>query len=421
MAGQMRLKGMRVKAMSFEWFVSLRYLRAKRKQKFISLISVISVLGVMVGVMALIVVLSVYTGFTEGLRDQIIGINAHVLVQGYSGAITRPAPVLEKIIKVPGVVAVTPVIYGQALVSSGRSSTGISLRGIDPATAGKVLSIEKKIRKGDFHSLEQSSGLPAVILGIELARQLHVTVGGKVRLISPNGPLSPMGVLPRVLTCRVTGLFETGMFEYDSSIGFTSLATARSLTGLDQGVHGIEVRVDNVDRADQVAHEISATLGPMFSVRDWMQINKNLFAALKLEKVGIFIALDLIVLVAALNIISALVMVVMEKKRDIAILKSMGATNAAIIRIFFYQGAVIGTIGTTLGTLAGLALCWLLKTYPIIELPRNVYPMSTMPIKVVPVDVAVIAISAMIITLAATFYPSWQAARVRPAEALSYD
>jgi lipoprotein-releasing system permease protein len=407
--------------MNFEWFVSLRYLRAKRKQKFISLISVISVLGVMVGVMALIVVLSVYTGFTEGLRDQIIGINAHVLVQSYSGAIARPASVLKKIKTVPGVVAATPVIYGQALISSGRSSTGISLRGIDPASAGEVLAIEKKIRQGDFHSLQSTGGLPAVILGLELARQLRVAVGGKVRLISPNGPLSPMGIMPRVLTCRVSGVFETGMFEYDSSIGFASLDTARSLTGLDTGVHGIEVRVDDVDRADQVAAAITSSLGPMFSVRDWMRINKNLFAALKLEKVGIFIALDLIILVAALNIISALVMVVMEKRRDIAILKSMGATGSAIIRIFFYQGVVIGAIGTTLGTLAGLALCWLLKTYPIIELPRNVYPMSTMPIKVVPMDVGVIAISAMLITLAATLYPSWQAARVRPAEALSYE
>jgi len=407
--------------MNFEWFVSLRYLRAKRKQKFISLISVISVLGVMVGVMALIVVLSVYTGFTEGLRDQIIGINAHVLVQSYSGAIARPASVLKKIKTVPGVVAATPVIYGQALISSGRSSTGISLRGIDPASAGEVLAIEQKIRQGDFHSLQSTDGLPAVILGLELARQLRVHVGGKVRLISPNGPLSPMGIMPRVLTCRVSGVFETGMFEYDSSIGFASLETARSLTGLDKGVHGIEVRVDDVDRADQVAAAITGALGPMFSVRDWMRINKNLFAALKLEKVGIFIALDLIILVAALNIISALVMVVMEKRRDIAILKSMGATGSSIIRIFFYQGAVIGAIGTTLGTLAGLVLCWLLKTYPIIELPRNVYPMSTMPIKVVPMDVGVIAISAMLITLAATLYPSWQAARVRPAEALSYE
>ncbi len=407
--------------MTFEWFVSLRYLRAKRKQKFISLISIISVLGVAVGVMALIVVLSVYTGFTEGLRDQIIGINAHVLVQRFSGSILRPSAVIKEIESVPGVAAATPLIYGQALISSGSSSTGVSLRGVDPATAGRVISIEQKMKGGGFQDLRSADGLPAVILGVELARQLRVANGGKVRLISPNGPLSPMGILPRVLTCRVAGLFETGMFEYDSTMAFINLDTARTLTGLSHGVHGIEVRVQDIDAADRVAVTIGRRLGREYSVRDWMQINKNLFAALKLEKVGIFIALDLIILVAALNIISALVMVVMEKKRDIAILKSMGATSKSIIRIFFYQGMIIGIVGTVLGVLSGLGLCALLQHYPIIELPRNVYPMSTMPIKVVPLDVAVIAVSAVFITLIATLYPSWQASRVRPAEALSYE
>ncbi len=407
--------------MTFEWFVSLRYLRAKRKQKFISLISIISVLGVAVGVMALIVVLSVYTGFTEGLRDQIIGINAHVLVQRFSGSISRPSAVMKEIESVPGVAAATPLIYGQALISSGSSSTGVSLRGVDPATAGRVISIEQKMKGGGFQDLRSTDGLPAVILGVELARQLRVANGGKVRLISPNGPLSPMGILPRVLTCRVAGLFETGMFEYDSTMAFINLDTARTLTGLSHGVHGIEVRVQDIDAADRVAVTIGRRLGREYSVRDWMQINKNLFAALKLEKVGIFIALDLIILVAALNIISALVMVVMEKKRDIAILKSMGATSKSIIRIFFYQGMIIGIVGTVLGVLSGLGLCALLQHYPIIELPRNVYPMSTMPIKVVPLDVAVIAVSAVFITLIATLYPSWQASRVRPAEALSYE
>ena len=407
--------------MTFEWFVSLRYLRAKRKQKFISLISIISVLGVAVGVMALIVVLSVYTGFTEGLRDQIIGINAHVLVQRFSGSIPHPSAVIKEIESVPGVAAATPLIYGQALISSGSSSTGVSLRGVDPATAGRVISIEQKMKGGGFQDLRSTDGLPAVILGVELARQLRVANGGKVRLISPNGPLSPMGILPRVLTCRVAGLFETGMFEYDSTMAFIHLDTARTLTGLSHGVHGIEVRVQDIDAADRVAVTIGRRLGREYSVRDWMQINKNLFAALKLEKVGIFIALDLIILVAALNIISALVMVVMEKKRDIAILKSMGATSKSIIRIFFYQGMIIGIVGTVLGVLSGLGLCALLQHYPIIELPRNVYPMSTMPIKVVPLDVAVIAVSAVFITLIATLYPSWQASRVRPAEALSYE
>jgi lipoprotein-releasing system permease protein len=407
--------------MNFEWFVSLRYLRAKRKQKFISLISIISVLGVAVGVMALIVVLSVYTGFTEGLRDQIIGVNAHVIVQRFGGAISWPQKVIDEIKTVEGVEAATPYIHGQALISSGNNSSGLVLRGIDPETAGEVITIEQEMKAGSLQDLQTDSGPPAIILGVELARQLRVNMLDKIRLISPNGPLSPMGVLPRVRTCQIVGIFETGMFEYDSTMGFINLKTARSLTGVEYGVHGIEVRVEDVEQADEVAGFIKNKLGPGFSVRDWMQINQNLFAALKLEKVGIFIALDLIILVASLNIISTLVMVVMEKTRDIAILKSMGATTGSIMRIFFYQGMIIGLAGTMLGVLSGLGICWFLKKYPIIELPRNVYPMSTMPIKVVPLDVTIIAVSAILITLAATLYPSWKASRVRPAEALTYE
>jgi len=408
--------------MTFEWFVSLRYLRAKRRQKFISLISVISVLGVALGVLALIVVLSVYTGFTEGLRDQIIGINAHILIQRYGGPIPDPAPVISAVTRTPGVQAATPYIAAQALITTGRGSSGVVLRGIDPATAREVISIGRVMKAGSLDVLAgENDGLPAIILGTELANQLGVGMGGTVRLLSPNGPLTPMGVAPGIRTCRIRGLFETGMYEYDSSMAYLSLATARSLSSTDRGVHGIEVRVTDVDRADRVARELRQTLGPSFSVRDWMDINKNLFAALKLEKAGIFIALALIILVAALNIISALVMVVMEKKRDIAILRSMGASTRSIMRIFLYQGLVIGVSGTLLGTGGGIGLCWLLKRYPIIELPRNVYPMSTMPIKVVPLDVSLIAATAFLITLAATLYPSWQASRVRPAEVLSHE
>jgi lipoprotein-releasing system permease protein len=408
--------------MSFERFVSFRYLRAKRKQKFISLISVISVMGVAVGVMALIVVLSVYTGFTEGLRDQIIGINAHILVQEFGREIAHPQQVQGEVELVKGVVAATPYIYAQALITSGKASSGIALRGIDPVSAAKVISLDSKMISGTLLDLADDDGLPAIILGKDLASQLRVGAGRKIRLISPNGPLTPMGVLPKVRTCRVSGIFETGMFEYDSTMGFISLDTARSLSGMaSEAVHGLEVRVDDVDKADMVAASIKNQVGSFFSVRDWMQINQNLFAALKLEKIGIFIALDLIILVASLNIISTLVMVVMEKTRDIAILKSMGATTGSIMRIFFYQGTVIGLTGTLLGVLSGLSLCAILKRYEIIELPSNVYPMSTMPVKVVPMDVSVIAVSAVLITLAATLYPSWKASKIRPAEALTYE
>lgn len=406
---------------SFAWFVSMRYLRAKRKQKFISMITLISILGVAVGVMALIVVLSVFTGFTEGLRDQIIGVNAHALVQRFNAPITDSNEVIATVEQVEGVVATTPFIYGQALISSATQSTGVVLRGIEARSAQRVLSIGQKMVAGQLTDLDAPTEIPAILLGRDMARQLQVGLGDRVRLISPNGPLSPMGVLPKIRTCMVAGIFETGMYEYDSTMGFINLDTARSLTDLRQGVHGIEVKVRDIDRADRTAAAIRQALGPDYSVRDWMQLNRNLFAALKLEKLGIFIALDLIILVAALNIISALIMMVMEKNRDIAILKSMGATTRSIMRIFFYQGMIIGVVGTVIGVASGLGLCALLARYKIIELPSNVYPMSTMPIKVVPFDVTLIAVSALLITLAATLYPSWKASQVRPAEALSYE
>ena len=404
---------------AFAWFVSLRYLRAKRKQKFISLITLISILGVAVGVMALIVVLAVYTGFTEGLRDQIIGINSHVIVQSYAGAIRQPRELMAAVAATPGVVAQTPVIYTQALITSNATSSGVVLHGIDPESNQKVVAIGEKMKSGALESLNQEQP-PTIVLGSDLARTLQVLPGDRVQLLAPNGPLTPMGVLPKLRVASVSGIFATGMYEYDANAGYLGLDLARSLAGLEpEAVHAIEVRVQDVERADAVAAAIGQRLGSSYVVRDWMQLNQNLFAALKLEKLGIFIALDLIILVAALNIISALIMLVMEKNRDIAILKSMGATTSAIMRIFLYQGLVIGVTGTILGVFSGLGLCRILKTCKIIELPANVYPMSTIPVKVVPADVTLIAVSALVITLLATLYPSRKAAGVQPAEALS--
>ncbi len=406
---------------AFAWFVSLRYLRAKRKQKFISLITLISILGVAVGVMALIVVLAVYTGFTEGLRDQIIGINSHVIVQNYAGAIRQPRELMAAVAATPGVVAQTPVIYTQALITSNATSSGVVLHGIDPESNQKVVAIGEKMKSGTLESLNQEQP-PTIVLGSDLARTLQVLPGDRVQLLAPNGPLTPMGVLPKLRVASVSGIFATGMYEYDANAGYLGLNLARSLAGLEpEAVHAIEVRVQDVERADAVAAAIGQRLGSSYVVRDWMQLNQNLFAALKLEKLGIFIALDLIILVAALNIISALIMLVMEKNRDIAILKSMGATTSAIMRIFLYQGLVIGVTGTILGVFSGLGLCRILKTCKIIELPANVYPMSTIPVKVVPADVTLIAVSALVITLLATLYPSRKAAGVQPAEALSYE
>lgn len=407
----------------FEWFVGLRYLRAKHKHGFISLISLISVAGITVGVIALIVVLSVYSGFTEGLRDQILGVNSHIIVQQLSGTISNHQLAREQILTVKDVTGATPYLYAQTLLSGSGGGSGVVLRGLDSATAENVVGLSKQMIAGSIEELNQDQAVrvPNIILGKHLAKELRVGVDDRVRLISPSGPLTPMGIIPKVKTCRVSGVFETGMFEYDSTLAYMSLSNVQDFLGIGDLAHGIEVAVvrKELGRADQIAKKITEKLGPGFIAKDWMAMNSNLFAAFKLEKIGMFIAMTLIILVAALNIISALVMVVMEKSKDIAILKSMGATSRSIMKIFFLQGLVIAIAGTTIGVLGGLGLCELLSRYKFIELPSNVYPMTTLPIKVLPLDVTIIAVSSIIITLLATLYPSWKASTVHPAEVLS--
>jgi lipoprotein-releasing system permease protein len=410
--------------MNFEWFIGLRYLRAKHRHGFISLISLISVGGITVGVIALIVVLAVFSGFTDGLRDQILGVNSHIIVQRLGGSMKEYDLVRDRLLTVDGVVGATPYLYAQTLLSSASGGNGVVLRGIDPATAKNVISLPKQMISGTIDELEdvpEASTVPNIILGKNLASDLRVRVGDKVKLISPSGPLTPMGVIPKIKTCRISGIFETGMFEYDNSLAYMSIPEVQGFLGAEDIVHGIEVAVkeSELNRADQIAALIPNTLGPGFIAKDWMMMNRNLYAAFKLEKIGMFIAVALIILVAALNIISALVMVVMEKSKDIAILKSMGATSQAIMRIFFLQGLVIAVAGTTLGVAGGLGICELLSRYKFIELPSNVYPMTTLPIKVLPLDVTIIAISSIVITLLATLYPSWKASSVQPAEVLS--
>lgn len=407
----------------FEWFIALRYLRAKHKHGFISLISLISVAGITVGVIALIVVLAVYSGFTDGLRDQILGVNSHIIVQQLGGSVKNYQLVRDRILTAKDVTGATPYLYAQTLLSSAGGGNGVVLRGIDPATAENVVGLSNQMIAGTIYELDQEHDVrvPNIILGKNLAADLRVGVNDRIRLISPSGPLTPMGVIPKVKTCRVSGIFETGMFEYDSTLAYMSLANVQGFLGLDDVAHGIEVAVKKkeLNRADEIAELIKEKVGPGFIAKDWMMMNRNLFAAFKLEKIGMFIAMTLIILVAALNIISALVMVVMEKSKDIAILKSMGATSGSIMQIFFLQGLVIAFAGTTLGVAGGLGLCELLSRYQFIELPSNVYPMTTLPIKVLPTDVTIIAISSVVITLLATLYPSWKASTVHPAEVLS--
>ncbi len=375
------------------------------------------------GVIALIVVLAVYSGFTDGLRDQILGVNSPIIVQRLGGSINNYQLIRDRILTVKDVTGATPYLYAQTLLSGSSGGTGVVLRGLDPATAKNVIGLSKQMIEGSINDLDQdkTARVPNIILGKNLAADLRVGVDDKVRLISPSGPLTPMGIIPKVKTCRVSGIFETGMFEYDSTLAYMSLANVQNFLGVDDIAHGIEVAVTKsaLGNADQVAKEITKTLGPGFIARDWMMMNSNLFAAFKLEKIGMFIAMALIILVAALNIISALVMVVMEKSKDIAILKSMGATSRAIMKIFFLQGLVIAVAGTAIGVAGGLGLCELLSHYHFIELPSNVYPMTTLPIKVLPMDVTIVAVSSIVITLLATLYPSWKASTVHPAEVLS--
>ncbi len=407
----------------FEWFIGLRYLRAKHKQGFISLISLISVAGITVGVIALIVVLAVYSGFTNGLRDQILGVNSHIIVQQMGGKINNYSLVRDRILTVKDVTGASPYLYAQTLLSSSSGGSGVVLRGMDPVTAENVVGLSRQMLEGSIHDLTNNDNprVPNIILGKNLAADLRVTIGEKIRLISPSGPLTPMGIIPKIKTCMVSGIFETGMFEYDSSLAYMSLTNVQHFLGLGDVVHGIEVTVKKkeLNRADQVGKRIVKKIGIGFIAKDWMMMNRNLFAAFKLEKIGMFICMALIILVAALNIISALVMVVMEKSKDIAILKSMGTTSASVMKIFFIQGLVIGLTGTILGVGGGLGLCSLLSRYQFIELPSNVYPMTTLPIKVLPMDVTIIAISSIVITLLATLYPSWKASTVQPAEVLS--
>ncbi len=409
----------------FEWFISFRYLRAKHRHGFISLISLISVAGITLGVIALIVVLAVYSGFTDGFRDQILGVNSQIIVQRLGGPISNYELIREKILTAQGVTGATPYLYAQTLLSSETGGSGVVLRGLDPATAGNVIDLSQKMIEGKVADLAEDKNkptpVPNIILGKDLAADLRVRVGDKVRLISPSGPLTPMGVIPKIKTCRVSGIFATGMQQYDAALAYMNLAEVQNFLEIGDVAHGIEVSVkrEDLNRADVIAKGIVAKLTPEFIAKDWMSMNHNLFAAFKLEKIGMFICLTLIILVAALNIISALIMMVMEKGRDIAILKSMGATSASIMRIFFFQGLIIAVSGTALGVLGGIGLCDLLARYKFIKLPSNVYPMSTLPIKVLPSDVAIVAISAIIITLTATLYPSWKASKIKPAEVLS--
>ena len=408
--------------MKFESFIALRYLFARRKQSFISVISIISVLGVALGVASLIVVLGVMNGFTQDLRDKILGVNAHVMTMSAGGNMADYADAMKKIEGVSGVTGVTPFIYSELMASSSQGVKGIILRGVQPRSADEVLTIRKYMIDGGFPKLEQK-GMPGIIIGRELAKRLGVGMGRRINLLSPTGKKTSQGFVPRVRNFKVVGIYKTGMWEYDSSLAFVTLSAARDLLGWDNNaVTGLELSVADVDNASAVAAAVTRKLGgyPFYS-RSWMEMNANLFAALKLEKTAMGVILTLIVLVGSFSIITTLVMLVMEKTRDIAVLMSMGATKGQVRRIFMLQGTIIGVVGTGLGFLLGLGVGELLKKYQFVQLPKGVYSLDTLPVIYDWKDLALIGVSAMVLCFLATLYPAKQAAKLEPADALRYE
>ena len=412
--------------MGFEFFISIRYLLAKRRQTFVSLITFISIAGVGVGVTALIVVLAVMNGFHEDLRGRILGITSHVNITSYAGAILNYRELMEEIDKEKGVVGSTPFIYAPVMMTAGRSA-GAVLRGIDPLSASKVIKLQENLIRGNLADLVQSShetsvrSYPGIILGVELANNLGIRVGEYLTVISPAGRLTPMGQTPKSGLFEVVGIIQSGMYEYDNTLAYVDVPVAQQFLGIGDSVTGIEVRVQDIYKAGEIAEALKKRLGSPFYISDWIKMNSNFFSALKLEKVVMFVILTLIILVASFNIVSSLTMLVMEKGRDIAILKAMGATTTSIRKIFVLEGFLIGICGTGLGILGGYTLCGLLKRYKFIELPKDVYHISNLPVKMEALDLAAIAFAAICISLIATLYPSRKAAGLDPAEALRYE
>ncbi|MEW6683664.1 MAG: lipoprotein-releasing ABC transporter permease subunit [Nitrospirota bacterium] len=416
--------------MSYQVLIALRYLRAKRRQRTVSLNTFISIAGVTLGVAALIATLAVMSGFEENLREKILGTNAHVVIVDRA---QRPIKGYEELVKtvskLPHVVAAAPFIFNQVLLTAESNVSGVVLRGIDPATEGSVTDLERNLIDGRLADLTTAFPPPedkpelsprfGIIIGKELALRLGVFMGDTLNVVSPQGTMGPFGMVPKLRPYQVVGIFDSGMYDYDSSFAYISIEQAQDFFQMGAAVNGIEVKVDEIFRAEQVAVAAESALGGQYWVRDWREMNRNLFSALKLEKIIMFIILILIILVAAFNIIGTLTMIVIEKSREIAILKAMGATRRAVMGIFMLDGLIIGGVGVVIGIPLGYLVCWAIETF--YTLPADVYYISHIPVRIYPFDVALVAGSALLITFLATVYPSWQAGRLAPVEALRYE
>ncbi|MDP2029485.1 MAG: lipoprotein-releasing ABC transporter permease subunit [Thiobacillus sp.] len=411
----------------FELQIGLRYTHAKRSNHFISFISIASMAGIALGVMALIVVLSVMNGFQEELRTRILGVAAHLEISGPADRLADWSSVLAQAKQNKSVMSGAPFVNSQGMLANGDSVRGAVIRGIQPELENQVADFAQHMKSGKLTDLKP--GEFGIILGGELARVLNVFPGDKVVLLSPQGNITPAGVMPRVKQFTVTGIFEAGMFEYDSGLALINLQDAQKLLRLGDDVSGVRLKLDDLFRAPFVTRELSQSLNGLFYITDWTQSHANFFRAVAIEKRMMFLILLLIVAVAAFNIVSTLVMAVTDKQSDIAILRTLGARPGSIMAIFMVQGAFIGVFGTLLGVMSGVLLALNLETVvPIIErmagmdlFPAEVYYINELPSKLVWSDVGVIAGISLLISLLATLYPSWAASRINPAEALRYE
>lgn len=434
-------------SLPYEFFIALRYLRAKRRKKVISLNTIVSIGGVCIGVAALIATLAVMTGFTEDLRDKILGTTSHIVISDRTRDNIEDYNILiDAVLEVPQVVSATPFIFRQVLLSSPSSAFGVALRGIDPAKEGTVTKLGENMVEGRLEFLntpppnlppqtkanEGKDGpekiLPGIVLGQELANRLGVFWGDVIHVVSPvlkqgasigQALGAPSGFTPKIRKFQVVGLFDSGMYEYDSSLAYIAMAEAQRFFNLADVASGIEVKVKDIFLADAVAEEIEARLDFPYQARDWKALNRNLFSALELEKDMMFVILVLIILVASFNIVGTLTMTVSEKAREISILKAMGATQKSIRHIFIFEGLIIGGIGVAVGLPLGLGISLALETF--YQLPGDVYYISNLPMRLHLIDVVLVTGSAFLITLLATLYPSWQAAKMEPVEGLRYE
>ena len=411
--------------MRFELFVALRYLLAPRRQARVSLVSLFSTVGVAVGVMALVIALALMTGLQGELRAKLLGAIAHIYLTKAAGFDDYQAEV-QKLRQVPGVVGAGPAVLGLALISTNRNDAGITIKGIDPALEADVTDIRAAMRKGRLEDLvprtleDGSEDVPGILLGQDLAGRLGVSVGDRVTLLTPQGTLSPLGVVPRTRSVRVAGIYQLGLLEFDTAYGLVSLDFGeRLLSRAEPDL--IQVRVRDLYEASAIAKQIEASFGAGYEAKDWASMNQSLFSALWLEKLGLSIAVALIVIVGALNIISSLILMVMQKSRDIAILKTMGASARSVMVIFIAQGTAIGIVGTALGGIGGLALSWVLNYYKVVRIPIDVYQVAYVPFIVLLPDFFIVVVSAVAICFLSTIYPSRQAARLDPVQALRFE